>query len=207
MRWWRHLLLWLAIISAVVWATILLTYGMFPLFVLKDGLTRASGLTFGRLYHNYLQLLAYLQLPWIPRLHMLDFPSSASGAQHFADVRKLFIFDIVVFLLTIVPGVRSWRRLASRHERWRLVLPFEIGAVVPLVLGALMAINFDAVFIRFHKVLFRNDDWLFDLAVDPIINVLPEDFFSACFALALILFEAVMLYGIWRGRRDAQIGE
>lgn len=205
MRWWHRVVLWLLIISAVVWATILLTYGLFPLFVLKDGLTRACGLTFGRLYHNYLQLMAYLQLPWIPQLHMADFRSSASGAQHFADVRKLFIFDIVVFLLTVVPGGRIWRRLARGHERWQMVRAFEIGAVVPLVLGGLMAVNFDAVFVNFHRVLFRNSDWLFDPALDPIINVLPEDFFSACFALALCLFEAVMIYGIWRGRRDARM--
>lgn len=204
MRWWQKVALWLLIISGVVWGTVLLTYVLFPIFVVKDGLTRVSGLSFGRLYHNYVQLMAYLQLPWIPKLHMLDFTDSVSGATHFADVRKLFIFDIVVFLLTVVPGVRAWRQLAKRHERWQMVRSFQIGAVVPLVLGALMAVNFNAVFIKFHEVLFRNDDWLFDPAVDPIINVLPEDFFSACFAIALIGFEAVMIYGIWRGRQDAR---
>jgi integral membrane protein (TIGR01906 family) len=204
MRWWQKVALWLLIISGVVWGTVLFTYVLFPIFVVKDGLTRASGLPFGRLYHNYVQLMAYLQLPWIPKLHMLDFKDSVSGATHFADVRKLFIFDIVVFLITVIPGVRAWRQLAKRRERWQMVRSFQIGAIVPIVLGALMAVNFNAVFIKFHEVLFRNDDWLFDPAVDPIINVLPEDFFSACFAIALIGFEAVMIYGIWRGRKDAR---
>ncbi|WP_390404906.1 TIGR01906 family membrane protein [Lacticaseibacillus jixiensis] len=205
MRWWRWLCLWLFIISACVWATILLTYGLYPVFMLKDGLPQVCGLAFGRLYHNYLQLLAYLQLPWLSQLHMSDFGSSPSGAQHFADVRKLFILAIVVCLLTAWPAINSWLHLRRTKRRWHLVASFQVGAILPLVLGALMAMNFDAVFVRFHQVLFRNDDWLFDPAKDPIINVLPEDFFMACFALFLVLFELVMAYGIWRGRQDARL--
>ncbi|MFD1485571.1 TIGR01906 family membrane protein [Lacticaseibacillus baoqingensis] len=204
MRRWEWLTLWLFIIAAVVWLTILLTYGLYPVFVVKDGLLNACGLTFQRLYHNYLQLLAYLQVPWISHLHMSDFMSSANGAQHFRDVRHLFLLDIAVVVVTAFPALRTWQRLKQTQQRWRLVQPFWIGAVVPILLGGLMAINFDAVFIRFHQLLFRNNDWLFDPATDPIINVLPEDFFMACFVLALLLFEAVMAWGIWRGRVDAR---
>jgi integral membrane protein (TIGR01906 family) len=182
MRWWQKVALWLLIISGVVWGTVLFTYVLFPIFVVKDGLTRASGLPFGRLYHNYVQLMAYLQLPWIPKLHMLDFKDSVSGATHFADVRKLFIFDIGVFLITVIPGVRklgaNWLNAVS-VGKWCAV--FKSVPSFRLCLGALMAVNFNAVFIKFHEVLFRNDDWLFDPAVDPIINVLPEDFLLRVF--------------------------
>lgn len=205
MRRWEWLTLWLFVIAAVVWGTILLTYALYPVFIYKDGLLNACGLSFRRLYHNYGQLLAYLQLPWVTHLHMQDFASSPSGAQHFRDVRHLFLLAIGVVWVTAFPAIRTWRRLRQKKERWRFVRPFWIGAVIPVILGGLMAINFDAVFIRFHQLLFRNDDWLFDPALDPIINVLPEDFFMVCFAAALLLFEVVMAYGIWRGRQDARL--
>ena len=31
-----------------------------------------------------------------------------------------------------------------------------------------------------HKILFNNDDWLFDYETDPIIYLLPEEFFLTC---------------------------
>ena len=61
-----------------------------------------------------------------------------------------------------------------------------------------MAIGFERFFIYFHQILFRNTDWLFDPATDPIINVLPESFFMQCFLLffALLLLNLVTLYTI-----------
>ena len=52
--------------------------------------------------------------------------------------------------------------------------------------------------ILLKQILFRNTDWLFDPATDPIINVLPESFFMQCFLLffALLLLSLVTLYTI-----------
>ncbi|WP_179396013.1 TIGR01906 family membrane protein [Lacticaseibacillus absianus] len=201
---WRWLSLWLFLVSGAIWLTILLSFLLFPLFVHLDHLTEVSGLDLPTLYHNYVKLMAYLHFPWIGTLHLPDFAVSVHGANHFADVKRLFLLDIVLCLVTAPIAVRFLARLRAQRERWRLVQPFTIGAVAPLVLGALMSINFDAVFVTFHKLLFRNNDWLFDPAVDPIILVLPEDFFLACFALALLAFEALMVYGIVTGRCDAR---
>lgn len=41
------------------------------------------------------------------------------------------------------------------------------------------AVNWEAVFIMFHKIMFRNDYWLFDEALDPVITILPDTFFSS----------------------------
>ena len=49
--------------------------------------------------------------------------------------------------------------------------------------------NFDSFFITFHHLLFNNSNWLFDPATDPIIDVLSEGFFAACFAVAGIIYE------------------
>ncbi|MBG1273368.1 TIGR01906 family membrane protein [Lactobacillus paracasei subsp. paracasei] len=197
--------LWLAIISVLVFMTILSTLITFPVYAHMDDLPQIAVMSLGRLYQNYLQLMAYLNLPWVGTLHMNDFPTSVHGAIHFADVRHLFLFDIGVAVVTVPFAVRWLHQLRIARKRYLLVRPFMIGAVVPVVLTAILAANFDQFFITFHEVLFRNSDWLFDPATDPIINVLPEGFFMLCFLTAFALFEAVMIWGIWRGRQDAKV--
>ncbi|QVI35382.1 hypothetical protein BVJ53_11995 [Lacticaseibacillus chiayiensis] len=198
------LTLWLAIVSVVIFVTILSTLLTFPVYAHMDNLPQIAAMSLGQLYHNYLQLMAYLDLPWIGTLHMQDFPTSLHGALHFADVRHLFILDIVIAIVTTPFAIRWVRQLKTDRKRYLLVRPFMIGAVVPIILTGLLSLNFDRFFIIFHEVLFRNRDWLFDPATDPIINVLPEGFFMFCFLTAFALFEAIMVWGIWRGRQDAR---
>jgi len=192
--------MWLAIISGTVVLTLALSFGLFAIFIKTEDLTTIANLTFGQLMHNYQQLMAYLTLPWHNPLVMSNFPSSANGAHHFADVKQLFILAEAVFIVSLPSTIYYWRQLHQHHQWWRLVRAFQIGAIVPVIFGGLFMINFDQFFIGFHKVLFRNSDWLFDPNTDPIINVLPEDFFMACFILALVVFEAVMVCGIVKGR-------
>jgi len=40
-----------------------------------------------------------------------------------------------------------------------------------------VVINFSKTFYFFHKIFFRNDYWIFDPVIDPIINSLPEELF------------------------------
>lgn len=50
--------------------------------------------------------------------------------------------------------------------------------LLPLGLFALYAaLNFDAAFTLFHRVLFRNDLWLLDPATDLLIRICPESMF------------------------------
>ncbi|WP_369395716.1 lipoprotein intramolecular transacylase Lit [Lacticaseibacillus thailandensis] len=53
-------------------------------------------------------------------------------------------------------------------------------------------------------MLFRNQDWEFDPALDPIINVLPEGFFAACFVLGFGLLIVALVVILRWGRRDAR---
>lgn len=68
------------------------------------------------------------------------------------------------------------------------------AAIAGIVLVILMAVDFDGFFVIFHKILFRNNDWLFDPSLDPIIDVLPDEFFAQCFALFFVLFEGLSIY-------------
>src|SRR5699024_11703113 len=91
----------------------------------------------------------------------------------------------------------------KRHKRfWRLVQPFKIGMLVPIVFGFFMLVGFDRFFILFHETFFNNDDWLFDPTTDPIINVLPEQFFMHSFILFFILIELFFAFFVIIGKRE-----
>ena len=122
-------------------------------------------------------------------------PFSDAGAEHFADVQKLFVLDLraLVASAILLIGIR----LAFRKEKLRLLdhtpgfwgavgLGFGISAV-----GALAAMDFNKAFMVFHKLFFPGkDNWLFDPRTDPIILMLPAEFFRNC---AILIFATILL--------------
>lgn len=58
---------------------------------------------------------------------------------------------------------------------------------LPAVLGILIALNWQTVFVLFHRIVFNNNYWIFDPATDPVITILPDAFFMHCALLILAL--------------------
>lgn len=162
----------------------------------------AVSLSHKEIMHNYHQLIAYLSFPWIEHLHMTDFPSSSTGLQHFSDVKSLFMLNEGVLILSAIVFFFFIRELVKTKTLWQLIRPLQVTAVVPLFIGAMMSISFDQFFVIFHEVLFRNSDWIFDPQKDPVINVLPEEFFLQCFVLFFLFVEIFYLFFIWLGKRQ-----
>lgn len=196
---------WMALIFACLSftaiATILLTLMMYPLEIKGQNLT-SYGLSAAQLNHNYQQLMAYLNFPWLGKLVMSDFPTSANGAAHFADVKQLFLLAWALLIVTVPWALTFLRKLRQHRQLDLLKYPAEIGAILPVALGLIASLNFDQFFVAFHHLFFRNSNWLFDPNTDPIILVLPESFFSHCFILAFVIFESLMITGIVRARRS-----
>lgn len=164
-----------------------------------------SGLSKAVLMDNYHQLLNYLNLPWIQSLEMPDFPSSANGLNHFFEVKRLFLVDYLVVLISGIGSLFFIRYLKKYQLGWTLIRPFQVLIVAPVVLGIVMMISFDQLFIVFHEVLFNNEDWMFNPSTDPIINVLPEAFFMHCFILAILLMEIQFVIGYYWSKKQIRI--
>lgn len=137
---------------------------------------------------------------------------SRSGADHFADVRGLFLLDLRVLKLSVVGlgfllgwclmgKVRPYRFLSRGPGFWAAT---GLGASF-LIVGGLAALDFDRAFVIFHSIFFPGkDNWIFDWQTDPIILFLPQDFFRNCalLILALLLVWCGALIGadLWAGR-------
>lgn len=120
---------------------------------------------------------------------------SQSGADHFADVRELFLLDLrvlktvlavllAVLVVCKVKKVRPYRLLGRGPGLWAAA---GLGGFF-LVLGGLVALDFDRAFVIFHSIFFPGkENWMFDWRTDPIILFLPQDFFRNCAVLVLTL--------------------
>lgn len=130
-------------------------------------------------------------------------PFSESGASHFADVRVLFLLDLWVAVISLAALV-----ILSIISRRKKLTPAPLLGHGPgfwaaiglgglfLIVGGLAATNFERAFVVFHSIFFPGKtNWLFDWRTDPIILLLPEDFFRNCaiLILALLIFWCVIL--------------
>ena len=145
----------------------------------------------------------YLTNPLNQALEMPDFPSSASGIHHFAVVKGLFHLSQGVALLTLPIFYLFWKQVIQKgflplYRRGLLII-----LSLPLVLGLVgVFIGFEQFFTLFHQILFVGDDtWLFDPAKDPVILILPENFFLHAFLLFFCLYELIFGFMYLKSRK------
>ena len=158
-------------------------------------LGKLTGLSFNQMHQEYLRIINYLENPFKSQIGFKYFRSSKGGLLHFRDVRRLVMFNNLVFIISIPFVVQCVRWLKRTGLQWLLLSPIKIIVTVSLMIVAMMAVSFDQVFIWFHEVLFRNEDWIFDPAVDPVINMLPDTLFLQFFLLFFTLF--FLILGGW----------
>lgn len=194
---------WLALFLFIISFSVFVAINFRPLYVFDVSYLNILDYTDVSkevLLDNFSQLMSFLNNPFNTTLALPDFPMSVSGAQHFYDVKKLFLLDYAILLVTMIPAIWFLVSLVKQKALWKLIRPFQIALVIPIIFGFLMAIGFDTFFVKFHELFFANDDWLFNPATDPIINVLPEAFFMHCFILFFVLIEVIFLSGVIAGR-------
>lgn len=187
-------ILWIIALSVTL--TIFLAIPLFFGEIFWYQLTDLVQMTAGKIWHNFLILMNYLINPLETKLSMPDFPSSASGLHHFAEVKNLFMLVFFLTIILIPFNIRFIKENLSIvfHNALRVVMlfPLAIGVIAWLIV-------FDRFFVAFHEVLFRDNSWLFDPATDPIISVLPEQFFMHSFLIFLLIYELIFFVIYRRG--------
>lgn len=159
-----------------------------------------SGFTKAEIREAYDEVLDYLTLPG-KAFGTGVMAHSQEGAAHFADCKVLFDLNAAVLLasgacllvLTLLrrAGKAGLYRLGRRSSAFYAGLS---AILLPVVIGALAALDFDRAFVIFHSIFFPGkDNWIFDWRTDEIILVLPQEFFMRC---AMLIGASVLLFSL-----------
>lgn len=162
------------------------------------------------LMDNYQRVISYVQNPFNNELILNSLPMSEFGKIHFFEVKRIFIalyiFSIIFIIIMILKIVMN-----KRKELWKeLVESFNrcvnIIAIIFLSISIAIMINFSKAFYFFHKIFFRNDYWIFDPKIDPIINALPEELFmiEAILIIVLLLIFTVVIKTLHLKNKNAK---
>lgn len=150
----------------------------------------SSGYSREEIIANYDSLIDYCSPFYKGTLRFATFPASEEGLIHFAEVKNIFnaiiyggALSAVLLLFLIIHKIKK--------GEMSFLLPSSILSVLlPLAVGLFCAVDFDKTFVLFHKLLFRNDYWIFSADTDPVITILPQEFFLDC---ALVIVGTVIL--------------
>ena len=150
-----------------------------------------SGLPREEIIKNYDALIDYCCPFHFGELIFPTLKSSVSGLSHFAECKVLFnIFYVLGFFSAIFVIMGFVSRIREGEIRFYKVCSI-VSLGIPTFLVIFCIIDFDRLFILFHKIAFDNDDWMFDSATDPVIKILPEEFFMLC----LIVIAGTVIIG------------
>ena len=145
---------------------------------------------------NYDELIDYNSISGPSRLTFSDFMMSEEGEIHFEEVKRIFLnieyASFVLVPLTLL--LTAWQIRKKNAPFFAVLSAFPTFLVV--IVGSLVALNWDFCFVLFHKILFRNDYWIFDPACDPVITILPDAYFLHAAALILLCVLAASLFSL-----------
>lgn len=162
----------------------------------------SSGLSKNELKANYDYVITYLTQNKEEEFNLPTLPFSENGKIHFEEVKVIFdnlklmlCFSILISAIGIIIN-RKYKKINY------LKISSIILLVVPVILLIPFLINFDKSFTIFHHIFFNNDYWLFDVNTDPIITILPQDFFFHCALLiiGLIITTSLSLRYIYKSQ-------
>jgi integral membrane protein (TIGR01906 family) len=164
-----------------------------------------SGFTKDVITENYDVLIDYSSPFFKGNLVFPSLTASASGLQHFVEVKNIFTSFYILGAITLVMGILIIIYKAKNNDFSYLLVSAITAIVLPLILGFFLFLDFDRAFVIFHKIFFKNDYWLFDPSTDPVITILPDTFFlhSALLIILIVLLCSISFITvfIWKKRR------
>jgi len=141
------------------------------------GIEERSGIPKEEIKENYDVLIDYNSMFSDEELSFPTLAMSETGKIHFEEVKVIFVgFQKMTIVTAVISLVLVFMQKKSQKKRY-LKYAGIITVLIPALLGAAMAINWDKAFVIFHKIAFDNDYWIFDAATDPVITILPDTFF------------------------------
>ena len=159
-------------------------------------IVKTSGIESEVIVNNYDALIDYNSPFFKGELQFPSLPASPEGLQHFKEVKNIFVSLYYIGIVTLILSLVIIIYKARRKDNSYLLVSSITVLVLPAIVVIGCAINFDAAFVIFHKIFFRNNFWLFDANTDPIITILPDTFFlhSLLVIIAFVLLGSLILF-------------
>lgn len=157
------------------------------------GMVDESGYTRTEAEANVEAALSYLSPFTNKDFDLAGMEFSKDGASHFADCKVIFNYIYISGLVSLAGLILIY--IFAKPDKKTVRAASLMTFVIPLLLLLAIVIDFDGAFILFHKLLFTNNDWSFDPIEDPIIRVLPGQFFMHCglFMAVCVVIAAIAL--------------
>lgn len=176
--------------------SVILTLNFKPLYYMDMkilNLSETTGYSEEEIMENYDALIEYNSVFYKGELEFPSLPMSESGKIHFEEVKEIFVFfEAVLFPVTLfLSAILIWMLRKEKPFYLKWASWFMVG--IPAIIGVLIAMNWNRVFVLFHELMFANDYWLFDPNTDPIIRLLPDGYFMHC---AILILALVVLFSI-----------
>lgn len=153
-----------------------------------------SNLSIEEMQQNYSYIIDYVLYNDDENFNLPSLTFSEDGAVHFLEVKNLFeLAKISLVVLSMILLILCIFYTKCYGEK-KYIQNIGVSLIaVPIILTIVVSINFNGFFTLFHKLFFYNDKWLFNPKTDPIINILPEEFFALCASAIVCL---CILFGI-----------
>lgn len=185
----KNILTSLCLALFIISAAVTITLNFRPLYyhdISALKIEETSGFSKKVIKDNYDELINYNQFFRSGKLK-LTMPMSKEGRIHFAEVKRIFVCVEILCIVTLILSCFLIKRQIAGRNFDFLKSASIMTVLLPSVVGILCAVNWDAAFILFHKIMFQNNYWLFDEATDPVIMILPDEFFLHCAVMIILL--------------------
>lgn len=122
---------------------------------------------------------------------------------HMVDVKLLFKAGSYLRWIAIIFAAVLYKRLSydKRFLRYYRNSFFAVLGTVGII-SLLAGSNFSSAFLKFHQILFNNDNWLLDPSESIIINLMPQGFFMdmALYIALISLISGILHYFILKDK-------
>lgn len=191
--WWVQAGLALVLTLTIIGISVVGTLAFRPLYyedIENLQISKVSGYSEAEIRENYDAIIDY-NLRWQDgRLSLPSIPMSENGILHFEDVKD--VFDMFKYI-AVYGGLFSMAGIlfmARKKEYRYLKMTAKMSFFFPALLGLVAVLFWKPVFLMFHELFFDNNYWVFNPEMDPVIRILPSEFFLHC---AILIFGGVLL--------------
>ena len=159
-----------------------------------------SGLSKEDIKKNYDYMIDYNLDKDKKEFELPSIKSSDNGKIHFEEVRNIFQILNKIFYISLLASIISLAINILNKNIEVLKTTSKTLILIPLILMLPIVVNFEGTFVLFHNIMFNNDYWIFDPNLDPVINILPQEFFfhAGMMILILIIIASLTNYLIYR---------